>query len=135
VKISKFYVYTADLNPRFGTEPGKIRPVVVVQTDLLNNEHPSTIVCPITTKNISSNRTAVSSGARTNSAIASARCVPGDSFENHRAARKTGTITISVCSICSIPDRMIVGSGIKYTMLASVARRSQAGVFTSSHYR
>lgn len=47
--IRKFHVYTADLNPRFGTEPGKIRPVVVVQTNLLNEEHPSTIVCPITT--------------------------------------------------------------------------------------
>ena len=46
----KFNVYTADLNPRFGTEPGKIRPVVVVQTNLLNEDHPSTIVCPITTK-------------------------------------------------------------------------------------
>jgi mRNA interferase MazF len=47
--IRKFYVYTADLNPRFGTEPGKIRPVVLVQTNLLNGEHPSTIVCPVTT--------------------------------------------------------------------------------------
>ena len=46
----KFHVYTADLNPRFGTEPGKIRPVVVIQTNLLNEDHPSTIVCPITTK-------------------------------------------------------------------------------------
>lgn len=35
--------------PRFGTESGKVRPVVVIQTDLLNNLHPSTIVCPITT--------------------------------------------------------------------------------------
>jgi mRNA-degrading endonuclease toxin of MazEF toxin-antitoxin module len=25
------YLYVADLNPRFGTEPGKVRPVVVVQ--------------------------------------------------------------------------------------------------------
>lgn len=46
----KFHVYTADLNPRFGTEPGKVRPVVIVQTNLLNEDHPSTIVCPITTK-------------------------------------------------------------------------------------
>lgn len=46
----KFHVYTADLNPRFGTEPGKIRPVVVVQTNLLNEDHPSTIICPVTTK-------------------------------------------------------------------------------------
>ena len=32
-----------------GTEAGKIRPVIVVQTDLLNKEHPSTVICPITT--------------------------------------------------------------------------------------
>ncbi|MBI2091268.1 MAG: type II toxin-antitoxin system PemK/MazF family toxin [Deltaproteobacteria bacterium] len=44
------HLYLADLNPRFGTEPGKIRPVVVVQTDSLNRFHPSTIVCPLTTK-------------------------------------------------------------------------------------
>lgn len=47
--IRKFHVYTADLNPRFGTEPGKIRPVIVVQTNLLNQEHQSTIICPVTT--------------------------------------------------------------------------------------
>ena len=50
MKIEKFHIYLADLNPRIGTEPGKIRPVVVLQTDLLNNIHPSTIVCPVTTK-------------------------------------------------------------------------------------
>ena len=48
MKIRQFEVWTADLNPRMGTEAGKIRPVLVVQTDLMNNEHPSTIVCPIT---------------------------------------------------------------------------------------
>ena len=47
--IRKFNVYLADLNPRMGTEAGKTRPVVVVQTDLLNIAHPSTIVCPLTT--------------------------------------------------------------------------------------
>ena len=49
VKLQKFHVYLADLNPRFGTEPGKIRPVVVIQTDLLNARHPSTLICPLTT--------------------------------------------------------------------------------------
>ena len=49
----KYEIWLADLNPRFGTEPGKIRPVVVVQTDLLNLTHPSTIICPVTTKIIS----------------------------------------------------------------------------------
>jgi len=50
MKIRKFHVYLADLSPRFGTEPGKTRPVVVVQTNLLNDIHPSTMVCPITTQ-------------------------------------------------------------------------------------
>ena len=50
MKIEKFHIYLADLNPRIGTEPGKVRPVVVLQTDLLNNIHPSTVICPLTTK-------------------------------------------------------------------------------------
>lgn len=50
MEIKKFHIYLVDLNPRFGTEPGKIRPAVVIQTDLLNVVHPSTIICPITTK-------------------------------------------------------------------------------------
>ena len=49
MKIKQFDIWTADLNPQIGTEPGKVRPVLIVQTDLLNSLHPSTIVCPITT--------------------------------------------------------------------------------------
>jgi mRNA interferase MazF len=49
MKTKQFEVWIANLNPGRGTESGKIRPVIVVQTNLLNLEHPSTIVCPITT--------------------------------------------------------------------------------------
>jgi mRNA interferase MazF len=49
VKIRKFHVYLADLKPRMGTEAGKTRPVVVLQTDLLNDSHSSTVICPLTT--------------------------------------------------------------------------------------
>lgn len=49
MKIKQFEIWIADLNPRMGTETGKIRPVIIVQTDLLNREHPSTVICPITT--------------------------------------------------------------------------------------
>jgi mRNA interferase MazF len=49
--INQFEVWLADLNPQIGSEAGKVRPVVIVQTNLLNNaSHPSTIICPITTK-------------------------------------------------------------------------------------
>ena len=49
MKIKQFEVWIADLNPRMGTEAGKMRPVLIIQTDLLNSTHPSTIICPITT--------------------------------------------------------------------------------------
>jgi mRNA interferase MazF len=49
VKLKQFEIWTADLNPQIGTEPGKIRPVLIIQTDLLNISHPSTIICPLTT--------------------------------------------------------------------------------------
>lgn len=50
MKVKQFEVWIADLNPRTGTEPGKRRPVIIVQTNLLNQaSHPSTIICPLTT--------------------------------------------------------------------------------------
>ena len=48
--MRKFEIWLADLDPSFGTEAGKIRPVVIVQTDFLNGKHASTLVCPITSK-------------------------------------------------------------------------------------
>lgn len=47
--IKQFEIRIANLDPRFGTVAGKIRPVLIVQTNLLNSIHPSTLVCPITT--------------------------------------------------------------------------------------
>ena len=50
MQIKQFEIWIADLNPRIGTEPGKTRPVLIIQTDLLNQiPHPSTVICPITT--------------------------------------------------------------------------------------
>lgn len=47
----QFDVWLVNLNPARGTEPGKIRPAVVIQTNLLNQlEHPSTLICPITSQ-------------------------------------------------------------------------------------
>lgn len=51
MKARRGVLYLADLDPRQGTEPGKLRPVVVIQTDLLNGAgHPSTWVLPCTTR-------------------------------------------------------------------------------------
>jgi len=50
MKIKQYDIWLADLNPSRGTEPGKTRPVVIIQTDLLNEFHQSTLICPITSK-------------------------------------------------------------------------------------
>lgn len=44
-------VWLANLNPGRGTEPGKTRPVLIVQSQaLLEVEHPSSLVVPLTTR-------------------------------------------------------------------------------------
>ena len=49
-------LWSADLTPRRGSEPGKVRPVVVVQSDLLNEtDHPSTWILPCTTQLVGGN--------------------------------------------------------------------------------
>jgi mRNA interferase MazF len=51
VMLRRGTLYLADLDPRRGTEAGKVRLVLVIQTDLLNEaEHPSTWVLPCTTR-------------------------------------------------------------------------------------
>ena len=43
-------IWLSNLNPRRGTEPGKTRPVLIVQTKaLLDADHPSTLIVPLTT--------------------------------------------------------------------------------------
>jgi mRNA interferase MazF len=46
-------VWLANLNPGRGTEPGKARPVIIVQSQaLLEAGHPSTLVVPLTTQRV-----------------------------------------------------------------------------------
>lgn len=50
MKIRQFEIWIANLNPKSGIESDKTRPVLIIQTNLLNQiPHPSTIICPITT--------------------------------------------------------------------------------------
>ena len=56
MQIAHGNLYLVDLAPRFGTEPGKVRPALVVQTNLLNRTgHPSTWVLPCTTRLVGEN--------------------------------------------------------------------------------
>ena len=56
MKVRRGTLYLADLSPRRGTEPGRIRPILVIQSDLLNDTgHPSTWVLPCTTRLVGEN--------------------------------------------------------------------------------
>ncbi len=72
---SRGEIWLADLNPRRGTEPGKTRPVLVVQSQaLLDADHPSTLIIPLSTNLVDGAeplriRVMVSAGLRRNSDI------------------------------------------------------------------
>jgi mRNA interferase MazF len=53
--IKRGHVYIVDFNPRIKTKPGKLRPALVLQSDLVNDAgYPSTIVIPTTTRLVES---------------------------------------------------------------------------------
>ncbi|MFS8081854.1 MAG: type II toxin-antitoxin system PemK/MazF family toxin [Ginsengibacter sp.] len=49
MRNKQYDIWLADLNPTIGTEPGKTRRIIIIQTDLLNETHLSTLICPLTT--------------------------------------------------------------------------------------
>ena len=49
--LKRFDIWIADMDPPYGAEPGKVRPVVIVQSDILHQfGYPATIVCPISSQ-------------------------------------------------------------------------------------
>ncbi len=51
MQIKRGHLYIVDFNPRIKTKPGKRRPALVLQSDLVNEAgYPSTIVLPSTTR-------------------------------------------------------------------------------------
>jgi mRNA interferase MazF len=51
MEIKRGHLYVVDFNPRIKTKPGKLRPAVVLQSDLVNDAgYPSTIMIPTTTR-------------------------------------------------------------------------------------
>lgn len=56
VRIRRGVLYLANMEPRRGKECGKVRPILVIQSDLLHEAgHPSTWVLPCTTRLVGEN--------------------------------------------------------------------------------
>ncbi|MBM4269082.1 MAG: type II toxin-antitoxin system PemK/MazF family toxin [Deltaproteobacteria bacterium] len=88
-------LYSADLNPARGTEPGKLRPVLVVQSDLLNQVgHPSTWILPCTTRVVGENllRVVLPKGIAGNRADCEIMIDQSRSIGNRRFKRRLGRL-------------------------------------------
>jgi mRNA interferase MazF len=85
----------ADLNPRRGTKAGKLRPVVILQTDLLNDAaHASTFVVPCTTRldGESLLRVALPKGMAGNTAECEVMIDQGGAIDNRRLRKRLGAV-------------------------------------------
>jgi len=92
-------LYLADLRPGRGTEAGKLRPVLVVQTDLLNQAgHPSTWVLPCTTRLSGESllRVALPRGIAGNAAECEVMIDQSRAIDNRRLRRVLGDVPKSI---------------------------------------
>ena len=93
--IKHGYLYWATLGRSSGTEPGKARPVVVVQTDLLNETgHPSTWVLFCTTRLRGENalRTLIPIGSAGNEKESEVMVDQGRAIDNRRFSHELGEV-------------------------------------------
>ena len=95
LRIDHGVLLVAGLNPRRGTEAGKLRPVVVLQTDLLNRTgHPSTWVVPCTTGLTGESllRVCLATGAAGNDRECEAMIDQSRAIDNRRLRRRLGQL-------------------------------------------
>ncbi len=50
MNIKRYEIYFADLNPTIGSEIKKVRPVVIISQDEMNQYLETVVICPLTSK-------------------------------------------------------------------------------------
>jgi mRNA interferase MazF len=50
VNVKRYDIYLADLNPTLGSEINKVRPVVVISQNEMNQHLETVVVCPLTSR-------------------------------------------------------------------------------------
>ncbi len=98
-QIRHGHLYLADLNPMRGTEAGKIRPVVVIQTDFLNEaNHPSTWILPCTTRLVGENvlRVVLPKSMAGNKEECEVMIDQSRSIDNRRFKREVGKVPSTI---------------------------------------
>ena len=107
-------IYLVDLNGRVGSEQGGSRPAVIVQNDVGNTHSPTTIICPLTSKNKNMAATHVSllpedAGVKQESIVLCEQiCV----VDKARIKKKLGRIT-NMKKIEDINEKILISVGLR----------------------
>ena len=106
-------IYLVDLRERVGSEQGGLRPVVVMQNDKGNKFSPTTIICPLTSKNKQMKETHVmltpdDCGVIMDSTVL---CEQITTIDKSRIKSKVGEIR-NPQKICDIEEKILISFGI-----------------------
>ena len=112
-KVIRGGIYLVDLRERVGSEQGGLRPVVVIQNDTGNRFSPTTIICPLTSKNKQMKETHVmltpdDCGVIMNSTVL---CEQITTIDKSRIKSKVGEIR-NPQKICDIEEKILISFGI-----------------------
>ena len=106
-------IYLVDLRNRIGSEQGGIRPVLVIQNDKGNKYSPTTIICPLTSKNKQMKETHVTltpddCGVIMDSTVL---CEQIMTIDKSRIKSKVGEIR-NPQKLCDIEEKILISFGI-----------------------
>ena len=106
-------IYLVDLSERVGSEQGGVRPVVVMQNDKGNKYSPTTIICPLTSKNKKMRETHVmltpeDCGVIMNSTVLCEQII---TIDKSRIKSKVGEIR-NPQKLCDIEEKILISFGI-----------------------
>ena len=106
-------IYLVDLRNRVGSEQGGIRPVLVMQNDKGNKYSPTTIICPLTSKNKQMEETHVTltpddCGVIMDSTVL---CEQVMTIDKSRIRSKVGEIR-NPQKLCDIEEKIMISFGI-----------------------
>jgi mRNA interferase MazF len=116
--LKKGEIWLANLNPNKGTEPGKTRPVLIMQDQaLLDVAHPSTIIIPLTTNLVEDAaplriRIKAQGGLKKNSDLLIDQI---RAIDNHRLTQKVHT-TIGDVKLNEVYDAVCEVMGINFSL-------------------
>ena len=106
-------IYLVDLRKRIGSEQGGIRPVVVMQNDKGNKFSPTTIICPLTSKNKQMKETHVTLTPNDCGVImdSTVLCEQIMTIDKSRIKAKVGEIR-NPQKLCDIEEKILISFGI-----------------------